>query len=243
MAFFVSLRRHLRNRAIAASPLLASVPPELHSGVGKRVCVSREKRFCYFRVPKAANSTVTNSLAAAIYGQRGLDDSANVAKASFRDITEIATLTEEELLAGYFCFTIVRHPLSRVLSAYLDKVQRHDATQVVNGDIPGGVTFDYFLDYLADGGIFKNIHWAPQDSIVPIHPDKLHFVGRVENLDDDFAGLSTAIFGEVKPLMNRQSGRTGAAAKVAAVYTARQRALVERLYAEDIRRFYDAASG
>ncbi len=235
---FVSLRRWIRNRAVARSPLLLRVPPELQDPVGKRFCVSREHRFCYFRVPKAANSTVANSLAAAVYGQHGLDDKGDVAKSAFDDITAVSKHTEAQLLEEFFCFTVVRHPLSRVLSAYLSKIDKKSSQIRDKAGLAKGTTFSEFIDYLRYGGLNSDPHWAPQVNLIPINSEKLHFVGRVETLEEDFSKLSTMLFGEAKSLISRESSRTSANNKVSASYSENERKVVTEMYADDIRQFY-----
>jgi len=218
---------------------MAHIPLELQNGMGKRICICKTKGFCYFRVPKAANSTIMNSLAFATFGSGPFDDEGVRAKGSFSDISVAPDLDADQMVARYFCFTFVRNPFTRVLSAYLDKiVALSDPKFRVLAGLPDGGTFRDFLHYLRDGGLNANPHWAPQTSIVPIEPHRLHFIGRVETIEADFERLSAMIFGTPMPLYTRQSGRTSAAKLASDIYTMADRRLVEDLYQQDFESYY-----
>lgn len=239
MVRLVSYRRFRRERAVARSPLLAHVPSELQNAMGKRICICKSRRFCYFRVPKAANSTIMNSLAFATFGSGAFDDEGVVAKGSFADITAASDLDADQMVARYLCFTFVRNPFTRVLSAYLDKIVADSNPKFREmAGLPDGGTFSGFLHYLRDSGLHANPHWAPQTSIIPIDPARLHFVGHVETIEADFARLSAMIFGGPMPLRTRQSGRTSARKLVSDVYTMEDRRLVEELYQQDFEQLY-----
>ncbi|MDZ7747947.1 MAG: sulfotransferase family 2 domain-containing protein [Halofilum sp. (in: g-proteobacteria)] len=85
-----------------------------------RGCVDLDLGVFYNRVPKAANSTVIVNLARERFGE---DIPSKTAKRLFRRPAELAR-RELERFDELFRFTFVRNPYTRVLSAYLDKVER-----------------------------------------------------------------------------------------------------------------------
>jgi chondroitin 4-sulfotransferase 11/chondroitin 4-sulfotransferase 13/dermatan 4-sulfotransferase 1 len=108
-------------------------------------------------------------------------------------------------------YTMVRDPYSRVLSAYLNKIENRlppqaetddeDHFRKIVRDIDGfridklgseaypEITLEVFLLWLQAGESWftKDEHWAPQSELL-LHPDvKFDFVGRFENLNEDAA--------------------------------------------------------
>lgn len=233
-----SIKRIYRDYAISRSSILNNIPEELKSGVGKRFCFSKEYRFLYFRIPKSANSTITNSLAGAIFTSMEIDDKGINAKSKFDNISSLYKLNEEEILSRFFCFTFVRNPYSRVLSAFLDKIDKENSSMAKRAGIPDRTGFPGFLEYLANGGLNRNPHWAPQTNLIPIAPEKLNFVGRVENLEQDFGKISRKIFGSSKPLFVRNSGRKFSESRFSDFYNSKEKDLVKKLYSDDFKRFY-----
>lgn len=94
------------------------------SGLNRRIAVSRRWRFAYYRVPKAANSTVILTLAA--HDPEQADTEAWTAHQAKRDAyvapTDLGLIAAFAAARRYTAFTFVRDPYTRVLSAYLDKV-------------------------------------------------------------------------------------------------------------------------
>lgn len=227
-------------RALAAknSPLLETTPPVLREGIARRVCCSPEFHFCYFRIPKAANSTISKTLYYHSFGHtHHVDELGTKAKNSFGDIRTISGLSVESLSKQYFLFTFTRNPYSRVLSAYLDKI-------IVGGKIAeklgmgASTSFYAFLKKLEDGYLYENVHWAPQTSLIPIAKEKLNFTGKVETLESDMAFLIRKLFNAECVIKNRTEGQTGATKRLDEFYGTKEKALVKRLYQSDFENFY-----
>jgi hypothetical protein len=231
----------LRHPIASIHPLVRAVPPELRAAVLKRVFHSAAHRFIYFRVPKAANSTVVMSLATAM-GAAPRDHGGASAKRSGNAVLRLA-LGLEARLAESFKFTFVRHPYARVLSAYLDKIAtgRPEFRRIVGLD-DRPLSFAAFLHRLDDGYLTANIHWAPQTVIVALPPDRLDFVGRVESLDADLAQVLDRIFGPAgHGVVRRVEGVRSASGRLAEFYGPAERRLVQKLYAGDFELFYPDA--
>lgn len=196
----------------------------------------------YNRVPKAANSFILLEL----FKLKSVD-------AMPRQVAKKRYLRPSELdEAGarrfdrLFKFTFVRNPYSRTLSAYLNKVQ-HKGTiirSIARDRVP---TFAEFCGYLADGGLYNNIHWAPQASIMLLPVDGYDYVGRVENMDVDLPAVMRRLVdvtGRTRPEdFAARTGQPGtfhapnADDKVARMYDAKSRDIVTRLFADDLRLF------
>lgn len=91
-----------------------------------------------------------------------------------------------------FVFTFVRHPLTRLVSAYKEKIQtgkyNHILQPQVAADLSRDMSIEDFVDFLLDFDADRhkqeiNNHFCPQSWIVRSIPD-LDFVGCLENPED-----------------------------------------------------------
>lgn len=62
-----TLKMRIRHPIRWYHPALNKIPGELRVSVWKRIAVSMERRFIYVRIPKAANSTISLTLAKPLY--------------------------------------------------------------------------------------------------------------------------------------------------------------------------------
>jgi len=219
--------------------------------VVKRATVSNLHRYCYFRTPKCATSTVIKTLAhhdhsvAVAPEEVTLDRLKHEAGSLFRS----HAWSPRSLARRYFCFTVVRNPHARLLSAYLDKIAAADAGHYEyvarfadRADVTA-VTFEDFVGFLERGGLFSNAHWAPQCALLPVAVPALSFVARVENLEADLGELMQRIgIGDdyvgtrVRHDRRRQSDN-----HLSEYYTPNLADRVARLYQEDFTGFGYAA--
>lgn len=180
--------------------------------------VSHNKQFAYFRVFKAANSTVVASLYHA---------ETEIAVDSLNKLQDVkdhyyfrpSTLSKKQvvsLMNHYYKFTFVRNPYVRVLAAYLDKVKnnhagKQDMIATHLGKQKGSmVSFDEFLAYLETGGIEQNAHWARQSDLLPIPIESFDFIGRTENLASDLQIVLKHIFNKECPIISVKEHATNA---------------------------------
>ena len=246
------MRRLLRSFHPLARELDSRIAP--HWAL-RRAAVSNRRKYCYFRIPKCANSTVLKSLT---YYDPDLEtieeDLLGSQKASqFEKLLSAEALSLSTFQRRYYCFTFVRNPYTRLLSAYLDKMaarpdqsakyRRMAAEAALADPADEASAFERFVGWLETGGLWQNPHWAPQVAILPVRVSRLDFVGRVENLDRDLATVIDAIFGSgtfVAP-QTREYHRRGAGSKVRAYYADALAERVYRLYKEDFEAFGYAA--
>lgn len=143
--------------------------------------------------------------------------------------------------------TVVRDPLSRTLSAFLQKREALQNRQITYWEkFPGfshedeQTGFSLFVDYLDKSGPFGNAHWQPQVSLLIWPPSKFDYVLKVEELDeglnqvfsDTWSGWARRSFQD--PHKAEQGTKvTDSSQRVRDFYTAKLRSTVERIYSED----------
>jgi len=207
----------------------------------KRTTVSRKHRYCYFRIPKCANTTIIKTLVQHDPGLKASIDRSAKPKRASRGLYRALAWSPESLARRYFCFTFVRNPYARVLSAYLDKIAAAGpgnyayVTAALGKTDISQVTFPDFIAFLEEGGLFSNVHWAPQTSILPIDTKYIAFVGKVENLQSDLPRLINRIPGLLpfNAVFTHEQGRRNSDAQISEYYDAELAARVYRLYRED----------
>ena len=151
------------------------------------VTLSHKKKFVWYRVPKACSRTILYFLDQ----NRCIDFGW---PPGYRTVKEEGYNTEYNTLwDDYFQFAFVRNPFSRLLSAYLDKVQNQNDIPFYDQFI--GLSFKGFLKKISqldldkvrsDCNTFNLIdkHVAPQNLIIPL--EKLSFIGKQESFETDF---------------------------------------------------------
>lgn len=228
------LHRLLRNRlTMRYLPFYRRYPfssPVSIVSADKRGCVDLELGIFYNRVPKAANSSVVVNLA---QQKLGYEIESKPAKCLFR---RPSSLSNREM-AGFgslYRFTFVRNPYVRVLSAYLDKIERKAAQG--NGK---AISFSEFLRQLERGDLYRNAHWAPQASLLLLPVTEYDFIGRVESLERDLAAVLATLQGRPgdRPPRSALGNWTGAGGRLAQYYDDDSLAIVRRLYARDFEAF------
>lgn len=228
-------------------PLAAAIDRRIPvQWVSKRTIISHAHRYCYFRIPKCANSTVVQTLARydSSLGRTPEGLARRELKRSSRNLFRVWAWSPRSLARRYFCFTIVRNPYTRVLSAYLDKIadgvgEYREVITAVGKDDVHDVTFKEFVEFLEGGGLYMNAHWAPQCALLPIEPESLAFVGHVETLDDDLRTLVARLLPDsgFDGVLSREDRRRDSGVRLAEYFTSDLAARIARLYADDFRVF------
>lgn len=220
-------------------PVLGRVPHGLRLEVWWRIALSRKCRYVYVRIPKAANSTVSKTLALYTWPERAKWFAAHDAIWAKRRFGRFGwNTTPETLLNDYFTFSFFRNPYSRVLSAYLQKMAKPKYRNMARAANVGEVNEQgsrAFVSWLEDGNLDANIHWSPQTSICPLPVESLDFIGRVEHLDEDLATLMNKLFPDQpydRPA-TRERDRQHAVSKLQAFYEGDLVARVRDLYRQD----------
>ena len=213
----------------------------------RRAAVPPGHRYCYFRIPKCANSTVIKTLFRYDPSLKAGKDQGDPRrmKKRFGGLFSARALSPHQLSARYFCFTVVRSPFTRVLSAYLDKIaaaqpgQYSYVARAVGASKAAEVSFPDFVAFLEGGGLYANAHWAPQVAMLPVDPGELAYVGRVESLEDDLAWLVDRLFGKgtFEGAATRGDRRRHSGSRLREYYDLDLVRRVHRLYEPDFRAF------
>ncbi|HDS05874.1 MAG TPA: hypothetical protein ENN95_02410, partial [Deltaproteobacteria bacterium] len=115
-----------KNLILSRAPYYKKYPPKLKiESIDKRAMISERFKFAYYRIPKAANSTVIATLHCCEYGE--VADSLKMKELKTHTYIKPSQLNRKKadvLLDDYFKFTVVRNPYARFLSAYLNKIAK-----------------------------------------------------------------------------------------------------------------------
>ncbi len=193
-----------------------------------RGCVDMELGFFCNRIPKAANSTVTTTLARV---KTGHEVASRRAKKLFCSPAQLSA-DDVARVDQLFKFAIVRNPYSRTLSAYLDKVARDlSRSEKIRG-------FAHFIRSLEHGKLHSNAHWAPQSSLLLLPRNQFDYIGKSETLDRDLNTVLQHICPNDTPaIKSTLSNATGASKKLQTYYNDDLAARVLRLYRDDFNQF------
>ena len=221
---------------LSRNPIFSDIRPELRHAVFRRVSISREHGFCYFRVPKAANSTISQTL------------QVNMRLAHAGSQTELPKSDLHGVphpgdMANLFVFTVVRNPVTRLLSTYLHKAAQEKYRRkfgLYHRNEYKAFSFEDFLHRLEVDLLFLDIHWAPQTSILPYDLEKYDFVGKLENLDHDLQHITSEIFSKPSGIFTIDRHKTASGQMLQQV-SRRELGIIRELYERDfIELGYDA---
>ena len=186
--------------------------------------VDPAKKLVYVAIPKNASSLLKATYLLNSH-HRGAYQASGASVHDFCDRLAVPEVPRGEFMGGdYFRFVVLRDPLRRLLSAYLDKFVRRRflnrnaqgetggalslrAQQVMNTirwaqeaagvapDLLRSITFEEFVRFLARADDAAcNMHWMPQARITGTDLSLYHHVGKVERLKETL-GLLTERFG------------------------------------------------
>lgn len=175
--------------------------------------VSEEKKLIYFNVPKSASTTIRIAL--------------------FGDDLNCSLVDPGGNTDDYLKFSFVRNPLDRAVSNWkmfsTNPMRIKQIESIISRRVGG---FDDFISVLTE---HHNHHWQPQSLFVP---EDVDFIGRLENINQDFKTLCQLADLDLPPLpvLNRSG-----ISDYREHYNQATLAKVAQVYAEDLRRFdYDA---
>ncbi|MCP4189144.1 MAG: sulfotransferase family protein [Planctomycetaceae bacterium] len=172
-----------------------------------------------------------------------------IEKVKARYFESLSDLNQQDIdsLDAFFKFTVVRNPIARVRSAYLDKIARSPARkakyvrrkQGLSKNEP--VSFDMFLDYLECGGIIENGHWSLQKDLLFFPVEQYEVIGKVENLQADLSLVFARIYGEDRELIKANKHKIN---RNELILSSDQKKRIQKIYQEDFELFgYPLSAG
>jgi tetratricopeptide (TPR) repeat protein len=203
---------------------------------------AKQQQYMGMTMPKVASTT----LVARLYRQmthkkppRNRDH--RILMQDFED-----TQAYDPISNDYFTFTIVRNPYTRILSAYLDKIQKPKRAPKFRPPLRFGlpdvekVSFYDFLRRLWEMPVEGlDPHFQPQWLILSLHKSITYdYVGRFEYLEDDLQALLRHIGYDKFKGVNQVSRRphaTNAGEKLRQYYGEEEQTLVAEIYEDDFK--------
>lgn len=188
-------------------------------------CFDRH-RALFIHVPKSAGRSVV----------RGLFDVQSVEHAPADWYQQL----DPDKFERYFKFTVVRNPWDRAVSAYSYLCQGGSAAsaedRLWSQFVKGFGSFDDFVcQWMTEENIRRNALFTPQLLYLKdiFGQMSMDFVGRFENLEEDFHAIASRLkIDAALPHLNQSRARSYQNS-----YSAESRAIVERVYAQDIAQF------
>jgi hypothetical protein len=221
--------------------------------------VSDDYRFVYFVVQKVACTSIKSALLPLfdIYttghkmSHQDNDPGYRVHKLFNRsghqiDETEFVAELDEQY-RDYFKFAFVRNPWDRLVSCYFNKFAHNNAPGLkihgrVDVELYPGMPFAEFVEAVHKIPDSKaNPHFRSQHKVIcawkGVRPIMANFVGRFENLQDDFAIVAEKIGAPELRLPHRQRSEHRESRSYTEFYDDRLKDLVHERYQEDIEIF------
>ncbi len=161
------------------------------------IVFSHDHKFVYFRIPKAANTSILYylyQLTSDCPEEFVKWDRSRITRNHFNSAGGMSIFKGRKALKKYFFFTFSRNPYNRILSCFIEKFriasyQKRYARLNISRERTAG-DFVKFLRFLSKNGLYKDHHWIPQSDFIWPYKERLNFIGSVERLDDDLAELS-----------------------------------------------------
>lgn len=205
----------------------------------QNLLVNHAKEYVFIDNPKSASSTVKRELWD-LERAEGRKEGEPLPTAIHGDRFLKTSYGPE--IRNYFSFAVVRNPYSRVLSAYLDKIDSERAAgrifrkqaRIAN---EAAVTFPEFVRTIsASTPIEDDRHWTLQVDNLLQGSFRIDLLGSVENLDR-FLATFAARYQVEKVNPGRSTHATGAVEKISRYYDEETRQLVAEKYRRDFETF------
>jgi hypothetical protein len=214
--------------------------------------ISLKNNYLYVQNPKVASSTIKAKLIATEIEGTNLDQgeiglhpdvvgSVHVKPYQLPD----AMLDDVLFSPSFLRFCFVRSPTSRVLSAFLDKIERNEPEGIefkrsMNIAQEERIRFSDFLSMLHRNQHSKlswDPHWRPQFAL--LRPDLVNYtvIGRFEDFDNSYKSINELLSGKLGPYEVKAPHKTGASDKIRNYITEADLRLIQDIYKNDFSYF------
>tara|TARA_R110002095_G_scaffold92696_1_gene81043 strand:- start:23 stop:820 length:798 start_codon:yes stop_codon:yes gene_type:complete len=204
-----------------------------------KYCVSDKFKLVYIVNSKAGCTSIKQALMSSSGDDVNGDNYWDVHKASAEKGYVKSTLSEIE--KEYFFFTFVRSPFSRVASLYLNKFcHQQNISQrgfgykrYLGGVLDRNDSFEKFVTKISKiPDILCDRHFKPQAYLINKESEKIDFIGKFENFNDDYERLRKDFHLKKLNVVNKSSDYS-----LSDIYTHTTLDLVAKRYEEDIEQF------
>jgi len=211
--------------------------------------ISLKHNYFYMENPKVASTTTLRILQqhedAMVAGKMAnvhVRDSSPILQLSSMPVEKQIECLLENVL---YKFTFVRDPYSRLLSAFLSKIEKPlpakaEILAIIKGvdrsaidDLSEHVDFATFVDIVcSQSSVSMNPHWKSQLDQILFNKINYTFIGKFENFRTDIKSVCARLFPGESYSFSHSANRTDSDAKLMRYYT---RDLSDKVY----RHFYD----
>ena len=165
-----------------------------------KLLVNHKRKIAYCFVPKIGSSTLSTLMALA--GPNGSRDAVLAAKGRMHHRKVLKSFglyfikTTSELVKEYHTVVVMRHPFTRLVSAYTDKMVqpkfKHSVKHFLNATKPPAYTgFNDFVGYIIDG--YGNRHWNPVSDMCDMCRVRYDSVMRIETFAHDMGDVNNSV--------------------------------------------------
>lgn len=224
--------------------------------------ISLKKRYVFCPLPKVANSSLKAFLYEAEMREAGMKrqlrrlDKKTVHNVLFGPLLKPFQLPDDMLATAltdktYSRFVFVRHPVNRLVSCYLDRVQtprsgaHKDAVQELGLSVGENIPFGDFVELIAGQTVQEmNLHWRPQYhecrfDLVP-YDNVYRFETMSEGMQEVLGRYYPTVADRIDGSLNYSPKATGAGSRVEELVTPALNQMIRKIYSEDFRAFgYD----
>ncbi|MDR9402911.1 MAG: sulfotransferase family 2 domain-containing protein [Halothece sp. Uz-M2-17] len=217
------------------------------SKINATIKQSKFHRYIYLNNPKSACSTIQYNLWMNDYRAGNVDFLPSEGlelhqKAIGNVFTKNWNIDQPQ---EWFIFSFVRNPFVRLLSVYLDKVNKQtpikkELTQIIGIDFQASISFDEFIEMISELSPQEdNPHWREQSENILIGYLPINYLGYVEYLESDLTTVWKRIFRKpnFETIKSWQSHKTGAKELLEKYYTSRSKHLAYLKYEKDFINF------
>jgi hypothetical protein len=189
--------------------------------------INHKYKFIFIAVPKCASTSIINTLGFELKSKepREYHSSIEMVQASYGDYDK------------YQSFAFIRNPWDRLVSTFLDGVQSTGHQNAWSKDLLVFKDFNDFVTSFQQTRWVNWVHFLPCSSFVKTHNQiSVDYIGRYENLQNDFGAITTKLLGKPTPLCFHEN-RTKRDKDYRKYFTRDTIKIVSEVYREDIKRF------